>query len=79
MFIDLHTHTTCSDGTLTPEALVQYAKEKKLRAVAVTDHDTVSGNGRALKEGETIRMEIVLALSSLQNVTRELCTYWDFS
>ncbi|KYK31466.1 MAG: PHP domain-containing protein [Theionarchaea archaeon] len=59
MFIDLHTHTTCSDGTLTPEALVQYAKEKKLRAVAVTDHDTVSGNGRALKEGETIRMEIV--------------------
>lgn len=59
MFIDLHTHTTCSDGTLTPEALVQYAKEKTLKAVAVTDHDTASGNKRALKEGEKISIEVV--------------------
>lgn len=59
IMIDLHTHTTCSDGTLTPEALVQYAKTKKLQAVAVTDHDTVSGNERALKEGERITLEVI--------------------
>ncbi len=59
MFIDLHTHTTCSDGTFTPEALVRYAKEKNLKAVAITDHDTVSGNERALKEGQTQQIEVV--------------------
>lgn len=59
MFIDLHTHTTCSDGTLSPEALVQYAQKKNLQAVAVTDHDSVSGNERALKEGEKIGMEVI--------------------
>jgi predicted metal-dependent phosphoesterase TrpH len=59
MFIDLHTHTTCSDGTLTPEALVQYAHTKGLAAVAVTDHDTVAGNKRAVHEGEKTRMEVI--------------------
>jgi predicted metal-dependent phosphoesterase TrpH len=59
MFIDLHTHTTCSDGTLSPEALVQYAQKKNLKAVAVTDHDSVSGNERALKEGEKIGIEVI--------------------
>ena len=41
--IDLHTHTTASDGTFTPDELVEYAAEKGLAAVAITDHDTVSG------------------------------------
>jgi len=59
MCIDLHAHTTCSDGTLTPEALVQYAKEKGLKAVGITDHDTVSGNERALTEGQTQGVEVV--------------------
>lgn len=59
MFIDLHTHTTCSDGTLTPEGLVAYAWEKKLKAVAVTDHDTVAGNGRALAAGESLGVDVV--------------------
>ncbi len=40
---DLHTHTTGSDGTLSPAGLVQYAREKGLRAIAICDHDTVSG------------------------------------
>lgn len=42
-FIDLHTHSCCSDGTLTPRELVDYAIEKGLSAVALTDHDTVDG------------------------------------
>lgn len=40
--IDLHTHTTHSDGELTPPELLAYAAEKKLAAIAITDHDTVS-------------------------------------
>ena len=41
--IDLHTHTLASDGTDSPSALVQKAHAAGLAAVAVTDHDTVSG------------------------------------
>lgn len=46
--IDLHTHTSCSDGTFTPEELIKYAKIKNLSAIAITDHDTIEG----LQEGE---------------------------
>ena len=46
--IDLHTHSTCSDGTLTPEELAAAALEMGLEAVALTDHDTVSGVERFL-------------------------------
>ncbi|MBU7023722.1 MAG: PHP domain-containing protein [Theionarchaea archaeon] len=59
MFIDLHTHTTCSDGTLSPEALVQYAKEKTLKAIAITDHDSVEGNERAIRKGVSVGVEVV--------------------
>lgn len=41
--IDLHTHSTASDGTLTPAELVAYARAKGVKAIALTDHDTVSG------------------------------------
>ncbi|WP_263786942.1 PHP domain-containing protein [Salinibacter grassmerensis] len=40
---DLHAHTQCSDGYLSPEALVARAAEQGLQAFAVTDHDTVEG------------------------------------
>lgn len=43
MRLDLHTHTTCSDGTLTPAELVAAAHAGGLDAVAVTDHDTAAG------------------------------------
>ena len=42
-FVDLHTHTTASDGTDAPRDLIRRAASLKLAAVAVTDHDTVSG------------------------------------
>jgi len=41
--IDLHTHSTCSDGSYTPTALVELASQLGLTALALTDHDTVSG------------------------------------
>ena len=45
--VDLHAHTTFSDGLLSPEALVARAAEKRLAALAVTDHDTVDAVARA--------------------------------
>ncbi len=46
-FCDLHTHTIASDGSDTPTELIKKAKEVGLKAVAITDHDTLDG----LKEG----------------------------
>ena len=45
--VDLHAHTTFSDGTLTPEALVARAIDKRLAALAITDHDTVEAVAHA--------------------------------
>jgi predicted metal-dependent phosphoesterase TrpH len=41
--VDLHIHSTASDGTLTPSEVVHLALERGLRVIALTDHDTVSG------------------------------------
>ena len=53
--IDLHTHSTASDGTFSPAELVRYAKEKGICALALTDHDTTDGileaQEQALQEG----------------------------
>jgi len=57
--IDLHTHSTASDGTLTPEALVELAAKKKLTAIALTDHDTVAGVPRAVEAGRKAGVEVV--------------------
>lgn len=46
--VDLHVHSTKSDGTLTPTELVNYAIEKGLSAFALTDHDTTEGIDEAL-------------------------------
>ena len=59
MYIDLHIHTTESDGTLTPSQVVRYAKEKGLKAVAITDHDTIHGNEEAIKEGISAGVEVI--------------------
>lgn len=47
--IDLHIHSTCSDGSLTPEEIIALAKQTGLAAVALTDHDTLEGTGRFCK------------------------------
>ncbi|HEY5020489.1 MAG TPA: PHP domain-containing protein, partial [Steroidobacteraceae bacterium] len=41
--IDLHTHSDCSDGLLSPVALVALAAQRQVELLALTDHDTVSG------------------------------------
>lgn len=57
--IDLHTHTTASDGTLSPAALVRLAKERGLTAVAVTDHDTMAGVPAARAAAKELGVELI--------------------
>jgi len=57
--IDLHAHTTASDGSASPTELVDLAREAGLKAVAVTDHDTVSGVAEALARGRAVGVEVV--------------------
>jgi len=57
--VDLHTHTTASDGTLTPRELVALAKELGLAAVAITDHDSVSGLEEGLAAGEELGFRVI--------------------
>ncbi len=53
--IDLHVHSTCSDGTFSPRELVDYAIKKGLAAFALTDHDTVDGLEAAISYAENLR------------------------
>jgi len=57
--VDLHLHTTASDGVMTPSQIVNYAKSKGLLAIAITDHDTIEGLEEGLLEGERIGLEVI--------------------
>lgn len=57
--IDLHIHTTASDGTDTPTEAVEKAARLGLSAIAITDHDSVSGVKEALAAGERFGVEVV--------------------
>jgi len=53
---DLHCHSVVSDGTLTPEALAQRAKANGVELWALTDHDEIGGQARALKAAQTLEL-----------------------
>ena len=57
--IDLHVHTTASDGTFPPSEAVSHARELGLAAIAVTDHDTPAGIPEALEAGRALGVEVV--------------------
>jgi predicted metal-dependent phosphoesterase TrpH len=57
--IDLHAHTTASDGSLSPTGLVEAAVDAGLAAIAVTDHDTSDGVPEALKAGRSRDIRVV--------------------
>ncbi len=57
--IDLHAHSLFSDGTYTPEELVEAAVKAKLAAVALTDHDTVAGIPRFLEAAAAVNLRAV--------------------
>ena len=66
MFVDLHTHSTASDGTLPPEGVIKAAESAGLSALALTDHDTIDGvrPARAAAERAGIRVIAGVELSA---------------
>ena len=61
-FCDLHTHSTFSDGTCTPQRLIRQAEQMKLSAVVLCDHNTVAGLPDFVKAGEGSPVEAVPAV-----------------
>ena len=66
--VDLHLHSTCSDGFLSPQELVSLAAEKGLAAIALADHDNVDGISAAQTAGAEKGVEVLSAV--------ELSTQW---
>lgn len=60
--IDLHTHSTCSDGSMTPSELVRHAKAEGLSAIALSDHDTMDGVEEAVQTGMEIGLTVIPAI-----------------
>lgn len=58
-YVDLHLHTTASDGAMSPSEIVKYAQAKGLQAISITDHDTIEGLEEGLSEGERINFEVI--------------------
>ena len=62
--VDLHMHTTCSDGVYTPEQLTQMAVDAKLEVMAISDHDTVTAYTDGYKLNSNIRIIRAIEMSS---------------
>lgn len=58
-YIDLHVHSNCSDGTFSPSQLVEYALEKGLQAIALTDHDTTEGIEEARAAAQNTSLQVI--------------------
>ena len=61
-YIDLHTHSTCSDGTFTPDEVVEEAAKAGLSAIALTDHDTINGLSSAIEAGKKYGVEVITGI-----------------
>ena len=76
--IDLHTHSTYSDGLLSPTALLTLAARRGLAAIALTDHDTVAGLPEALAHGAVTGVEVLPGIeisSTLDGVSLHILGY----
>lgn len=62
LLADLHTHTIYSDGVLTPEALLTKAAERGIKALSITDHDTVAGVQVAIPIAEALGVEFITGI-----------------
>jgi 3',5'-nucleoside bisphosphate phosphatase len=69
MLVDLHSHTTASDGTFSPTESVKRASGKGLRALGITDHDTIAGLAEAIATGKKYGIEVVpgIEISTVDN------------
>jgi len=62
LLADLHTHTTFSDGILSPEQLLDKAKSVGLHSLAITDHDTMQGYIHAVDYAQQIGIQLIPGL-----------------
>ena len=62
MRVDLHVHSTASDGSWSPEAVVRGAAEGGLDVLALTDHDTIAGFGAAASAGRELNVQVIPAV-----------------
>lgn len=69
--VDLHTHTTCSDGCLSPDALVAEASRRGIAALAITDHDTVDGLAEGFAAGHQYGVEVIAGIELSVTVREE--------
>ena len=59
MRLDLHMHTTASDGSWSPEAVVRGASEGGLDVISITDHDTAAAVSAAQREAAALRLDVI--------------------
>jgi predicted metal-dependent phosphoesterase TrpH len=57
--LDLHLHTTFSDGSRTPTDVLTLANKARVSALAITDHDTVDGLSEAIEAGRSLGIEVI--------------------
>jgi hypothetical protein len=76
---DLHTHTTYSDGSLTPAELIKRAFGEGIKLIAITDHDNISGIKEALEEGKKFGIKVIPGVEisiDYNAATFHLCGYF---
>lgn len=66
-YIDLHVHSNCSDGTMSPAEVVERAAQKGLAAIALTDHDTIKGVAEASLAAKTYNIELISGIEFSTN------------
>ncbi len=69
--IDLHLHTTASDGCLTPSQVVAEAQARGVKVIAITDHDTVEGVDEALAAGKELGVRVIPAVEINAELNQE--------
>ena len=60
--IDLHVHTTASDGQYKPAEIIQKAADKNIKVIAITDHDTTAGIKEAQEEGQKLGVNVIAGI-----------------
>jgi predicted metal-dependent phosphoesterase TrpH len=77
-WVDLHIHSTASDGTLSPEQILKMARDLDLRAISITDHDTINGSIEAHRHLTPQDVELLSGVeisTSLQGNTLHILGY----
>lgn len=56
---DLHCHTTCSDGSVTPEKIIELALERELQGLSITDHDSINAYATAIPAAQKLGISLI--------------------